>query len=99
MSTDINIADFVVHLHPESSCDNCERIERDLRAREGVLSIHFNAEQHPHAMVVAYNPDATSSAELLAGIRMCDRDAVMAGFRTCLSCPFSGALADVSPGW
>jgi hypothetical protein len=37
MNTDINIADFVVHLHPDSSCDDCEKIERDLRNREGVV--------------------------------------------------------------
>jgi hypothetical protein len=70
MGTDIKIVDFVVHLHPESSCDNSERMERDLRAHEGVVSVHFNAEEHPHAMVVAYNPEATSSAELLAEIRL-----------------------------
>ena len=80
MSTDIKIADIVVHLHPESSGDNCEKIERDLRAHKGVVSVHFTEEEHPHAMVVAYNPEATSSEELLAEIRKCDKDAVMAGF-------------------
>lgn len=80
MNTDINIADFVVHLHPESSCDDCEKIEHDLRTRDGVVSVHFNAEEHPHAMVVAYNPDKVSSETLLAEIRKCDKGAVMAGF-------------------
>ena len=80
MSTDINIADFVVHLHPESSCDDCEKIERDLRARDGVVSVHFHEKEHPHAMVIAYNPAAVSSETLLAEIRKCDKDAVMAGF-------------------
>jgi hypothetical protein len=80
MNTDINIADIVVHLHPESCCDDREKIERDLRAREGVISVHFNEEEHPHALVVAYNPRVISSAALLAEIRKCDRDAVMAGF-------------------
>ena len=80
MNTDISIADIVVHLHPESSCDDCERIERDLRAREGVVSVHFNEEAHPHAMVVAYNPAIVSSEALLAEIRTCDKDAVIAGF-------------------
>lgn len=80
MNTNISIADFVVHLHPESSCDDCEKIERDLRARDGVLSVHFSKEDHPHALVVAYNPAAVSSDTLLAEIRKCDSKAVMASF-------------------
>ena len=79
MSTDINIADIVVHLHPESSCDDREKIERELRAHDGVVSVHFNEEEHPHALIVAYNPDAVSSETLLAEIRKCDAQAVMAG--------------------
>lgn len=79
MNTDISIVDFVVHLHPESSCDDCEKIERDLRARDGVVSVHFSEKAHPHAMIVAYNPDAVSSGVLLDEIRKCDSRAVMAG--------------------
>ena len=80
MNTDISIADFVVHLHPGSSCDDCEKIERDLRAQEGVVSVHFNEKEHPHAMVVGYNPAVVSSETLLAEIRKCDKEAVIAGF-------------------
>ncbi|MCK5480214.1 MAG: hypothetical protein KAJ06_03675, partial [Gammaproteobacteria bacterium] len=68
-----------VHLHPESSCDDREKIERELRAQDGVVSVHFNEEEHPHALIVAYNPDAVSSETLLAEIRKCDAQAVMAG--------------------
>ena len=80
MSKDINIADIVVHLHPEHSCDDHDRIERDLRALDGVISVHFNTAEHPHAVVVAYNSDAVTSQEILAEIRKCDKEAVMAGF-------------------
>jgi hypothetical protein len=79
MSKDINIADIVVHLHPESSCDDRNKIERDLRAHDGVISVHFNTEAHPHAVVVAYNPDVVTSQEVLTEIRKCDTKAVMAG--------------------
>ena len=78
--TDINIADIVVHLHPESQRDDRERIENDLRARDGVVSVHFSEADHPHALVVAYNPAVVSSETLLAEIRKCDKHAVMAGF-------------------
>lgn len=79
MNKDINIADIVVHLHPQHSCDDRDKMERDLRAHDGVISVHFNAEEHPHAVVVAYNPDAVTSQEVLAEIRRCDKEAVMAG--------------------
>jgi len=79
MSTDISIVDIVVHLHPDAAPDCRERVERMLRAQDGVISVHFNEEEHPHALVVAYNPDLTSSEELLAEIRKCDKDAVMVG--------------------
>lgn len=79
MNTDISITDIVVHLHPESSCDDRDKIERELRAHDGVISVHFNTEEHPHAVVVAYNPDAVTAQEVLAEIRKCDPEAVMAG--------------------
>jgi len=79
MSKEAHIADIVVHLHPEISGDESEKIEQDLRARDGVISVHFSDEAHPHSMVVAYNSEAVTSAEVLAEIRKCDRDAVMVG--------------------
>ena len=80
MNTDISIADIVVHLHPKVS-DSCKsEIDKNLRAGDGVISVHFNEEKHPFALVVAYNPRVTSSKKLLAEIRKCDKEAVMAGF-------------------
>jgi hypothetical protein len=80
MNTDINIADIVIHLHPDTTGECKGRIDEGLRAQEGVVSVHFSEEDHPHALVVAYNPRVTSSDKLLAEIRKCDKDAVMAGF-------------------
>lgn len=77
--SDISIADFVVHLHPESQHDDREKIENELRARDGVVSVHFSEADHPHAMVVAYNPGVVSAETLLAEIRKSDEHAVMAG--------------------
>jgi len=79
MSKDINIADIVVHLHPESSCDDRDRMGNELRSHDGVISVHFDTDNHPHALVVAYNPEAVTSEVLLEGIRKCDSQAVMAG--------------------
>ncbi len=79
MSREAHIADIVVHLHPGTSCDDSDKIEQDLRAHEGVVSVHFSEEDHPHSMVVAYNSEAISSEEVLAEIRKCDSAAVMVG--------------------
>ena len=80
MNREAHIADIVVHLHPETSCDDSDKIEQDLRAQEGVISVHFREEEHPHSMVVAYNCETVTSEEVLSAIRKCDRNAVMAGF-------------------
>jgi len=80
MGKDVNIVDIVVHLHPENSCDDREKIEHELRDRNGVISVHFNEQDHPHAVLVAFNPEAVSSQEVLSEIRKCDANAMMAGF-------------------
>jgi cell division protein FtsX len=80
MNTDISIADIVVHLHPDTAGECKDRIDEGLRAQEGVVSVHFSEKDHPHALVVAYNPKLTNSETLLAEIRKCDKGAVMAGF-------------------
>jgi len=80
MNTDISIVDIVVHLHPDTTAECKGQIDEGLRAQEGVVSVHFNEEDHPHVLVVAYNPKVTNSEALLAEIRKCDKEAVMAGF-------------------
>jgi len=80
MSRDISVADIVVHLHPDTTPDCKAEVEQGLRAQEGVVSVHFNEEDHPHAVVVAYDPKVVKSEKLLAVIRECDPAAVMAGF-------------------
>lgn len=79
MRKDINIADITVHLHPKDSCDDKDVIEQELRNHDGVISVHFDRPEHPHSMVVAYNPDVVTSGALLADIRKCDKRAMMLG--------------------
>jgi len=79
MSTDINIADITFHLHPDCSCDDGKNVEQALRAVDGVISVHFDEDLHPHAVVVAYNLQAVSSDVLLETIRKCDARAVKVG--------------------
>lgn len=60
----MNIVDFLIHLHPDLPADERAKLEEDIRGLKGVLSVHFNTE-HPHLLVVAYNPNATTSAQVL----------------------------------
>lgn len=80
MSKTVSIADVVVHLHPDTSIDDPGKIDELLRNHDGVVSVHFNQQSHPHAVVVAYNPDAITSTEVLEEIRKCDSQAVMVSF-------------------
>jgi len=79
MSKEAHIADIVVHLHPDTSGDDSDRIEQDLRACDGVISVHFNEKERPHVMIVAYNSGAVTSKQVLSEIRKYDHEAVMAG--------------------
>ena len=73
------LADVVIHLHPQTSCDDRSKIERDLRARTGVVTVTFNEEPHPHALVVQYDANQVDSQGILEEVRKCDGDAMMAG--------------------
>lgn len=77
MNTDVSIADFVVHIHPELTVDQRAKIEEAVSNAEGVVSVHFSRE-HPNALLVAYDPEAISSEAVLAEIRKWDQQAVMA---------------------
>jgi hypothetical protein len=81
VNTDLNIADVVVHLRLESSCDDCAKTKRGLRNHAGEVSVHFSEQQHPHAMAVACNPAVVDAQTLLADIRTRDGKAVMASFQ------------------
>ncbi len=76
MSTVVDISDITIHLHPDCSCDGGDNVEQTLRAVGGVISVRFDAELHPHAMIVAYNPELISSTAVLEVIRTCDPRAV-----------------------
>ena len=69
MNKDKYFADMYVHLHPDSMFDDREKLEKELCESSGVFSVHFDEDEHRNAMIVAYNPEAVSSDELLEIIR------------------------------
>mgnify|MGYP003571975914 FL=1 len=61
---DIQLADVVVHIDQTLERDRRSEIERELRAIDGVVSVH-NPDERPHLAIVEYNPDKTDSATIL----------------------------------
>ncbi|GMQ90299.1 MAG: hypothetical protein BMS9Abin10_0658 [Gammaproteobacteria bacterium] len=63
----MSTADIVSHVHPDLSADERVQLEEDLGIYQGMISIRVSSER-PHLLTAVYDPDATSSADLLAHI-------------------------------
>lgn len=63
----MDMADIVIHVHPDLSAEERAKLEEDLRGYEGVISIHFS-EEHRHLPKAVYDPDVTSSTDILVHI-------------------------------
>jgi hypothetical protein len=61
---DIQLADVVVHIDQTLERERRSEIEEQLRAIDGVISVH-NPDDRPHLSIVEYNPDKTSSSVIL----------------------------------
>lgn len=60
----MEMVDILIHVHPDLSAARRETLEEELRGYPGMLSVHFSRE-HPHLLVVEYDPNAISSAAIL----------------------------------
>ncbi|GBE08301.1 hypothetical protein BMS3Bbin11_00335 [bacterium BMS3Bbin11] len=74
----MDIADILIHVHPDLVAEQREKVEEALRSNEGIVSVHFSS-KHVHELTVAYNPDVINSATILEQIRQWDAAATMAG--------------------
>ncbi len=61
---DIHLADVVVHIDQTLERERRAQIEEQLRAVDGVVSVH-NPDNRPHLTLVQYDPAKTSSAVIL----------------------------------
>jgi hypothetical protein len=61
---DIQLVDVVVHIDQTLERGRRTEIEEQLRAIDGVVSVH-NPDDRPHLAIVEYNPDKTTSAAIL----------------------------------
>jgi cell division protein FtsX len=60
----IELADITVHIDQTLAKEQRSEIEEKLRGIEGVVSVH-NPDDRPHLTIVEYNPDATTSEDIL----------------------------------
>ncbi len=74
----MDIADILVHVHPDLSEATRTEIEGALAGADGVISVHFSR-GHPHELTIAYDPRAISSQQLLDMVRDWDEAATMIG--------------------
>lgn len=65
--TDIELADVTIHIDKDLDTDARAQLEDVLRAMQGVVSVRL-AEKTPHLAVISYNPQLTSSKEILATV-------------------------------
>lgn len=63
-SMDIQLADVVVHIDEALERERRTEIEEQLRAIDGVISVH-NPDEKSHLAIVEYNPDKTTSGVIL----------------------------------
>ena len=64
---DIKLADVTLHIDETLNSEQLQSIEESLRALEGVVSVH-NGQKTPHLAMVEYNPDITSSTDILTRV-------------------------------
>ena len=60
----IFLTDVTIHVDETLNKDERSKLENDLRATGGVISVHFS-EKTPHLVVVTYDPDQAKSKDVL----------------------------------
>lgn len=74
----MDIADFLIHVHPTLTTEQRTKIEEALSGSKGVVSAHFSP-AHLHDLTVAYDPEAASAGQLLQIVREWDATATIVG--------------------
>lgn len=64
---DIKLADVTVHIDETLSAAERAQVEQDLRAMEGVVSVHMPSDK-PHLAVVTFDPDHAKSNDILKSV-------------------------------
>jgi len=73
-----SISDVMIHINENLSAEQRAMLEENMRQIEGVIAPRFNPGKD-HLMVVAFNPDKTGTAALLAKARSAGYTAQLIG--------------------
>lgn len=74
----MNISDVMIHINEPLSKEARASLENEMRNVEGVISPGFQ-EDKQHLLVIAYNPEKTDTATLLAKAREAGYTAQLVG--------------------
>lgn len=75
----MNTADMLIHVHPELDAQTRMNLERTLAGHIGVDCAEFEHREHPHSILVKYDPDTVEGMELLRMVRKIDPAASRVG--------------------
>lgn len=75
----MNTADMMIHVHPELDVHERADLEKKVLGQIGVDCAEFNRHEHPHALLVKYDPDRVEGMEILQIVRKVDPVASMVG--------------------
>lgn len=76
--TDIKLVDVTIHIDKDTDTDTRNAVEAALRTVKGVISVHMPSNE-PHLVVVEYDPDATTSSQILSTVQEVAGHAEMIG--------------------
>lgn len=74
----MNVADVLIHLDEMLSSPQRAALEDSMRLMEGVIAPRFNPGKE-HLLLVAFDPEMTSTAALLARVQSCGYRAQLIG--------------------
>ena len=75
----MNTADMVIHVHPELDAQARSNLEKRIMGCVGVDCAEFDHHEHPHSMVVKYDPEEIQGTQILDIVRTVDPVATRVG--------------------
>jgi len=75
----VDTVDVLIHVHPELSPEDREKVEGEVMACTGVIAANFDHHKHPHALTVLYNLDVVQDKQILDVVRRHDPAATLVG--------------------
>lgn len=75
----MHTADMLIYIHPDLDMQSRTGLEREVMGHIGVDCAEFTPQEHSHALMVKYDPDAVEGREILQMVRKLDPAAAMVG--------------------